>query len=63
MAGQDISVVRHYLLGELTTIHLYAESLLSGDQGPLTEQQREYLSTIHKTALTLVDYLEKTKHN
>lgn len=42
-----ISVASHQLRTPLTTIRWYAEMLLSGDAGELSESQRDFLTEVH----------------
>jgi signal transduction histidine kinase len=45
-----IGMAAHYLRNPLGGIHSMCGIILEGDTGPVTEEQREYLSTIRETA-------------
>ncbi|MBI4250414.1 PAS domain-containing protein [Candidatus Uhrbacteria bacterium] len=44
-----VSLASHQLLGPITTIKWHAEMLLSGDAGPLNEQQRRFFEKIYES--------------
>lgn len=65
----DFGQLRHELKAPLTRIHLYAEGLLSGMAGKVSQEQREYLEEIHRSAKIMIDTINKelggstTQHN
>ncbi|MFH0804665.1 MAG: HAMP domain-containing sensor histidine kinase [Patescibacteria group bacterium] len=60
-----VSIVSHQLRTPLSIIKGYLEALIAGDQGPLSDGQRDYLSdalTISKDGIRLVnDYLDAVR--
>lgn len=53
-----ISVASHQLRTPLTTIRWYSEMLLSGDVGPVSDSQREFLEEIHGGAERLYQTID-----
>jgi signal transduction histidine kinase len=47
--SEFVSLASHQLKTPLTAIGWLSEGLLSGDQGPLTPEQKNYIENIHKT--------------
>lgn len=60
-----VSIISHQLRTPLSIIKGYIEALLTGDQGPLNDGQKEYLNdalSISRDSVNLVnDYLEAAK--
>jgi GAF domain-containing protein len=48
LKDQFVSHVSHELRSPLTSIHHFVQVLLDGTGGPLTDDQREYLSIVHR---------------
>lgn len=53
-----VSLASHQLRTPLSIIDWYTESLLSGDKGPLTEAQKDYVNEIRKSNRRMVDLVE-----
>lgn len=58
----DFALLRHELKAPLTRIHLYAEGLLSGMAGKVSQEQKEYLEEIHRSAKMMIDMINKELH-
>ena len=57
--GFPPSSVKHQLKSPLTRINLYSESLLSGSQGKLTAEQKDYLNEIHQASQDMVKIINQ----
>jgi signal transduction histidine kinase len=53
-AKSYISNVTHQLKAPLTTIHLYAEALLSGSVGSLSANQKDYVQEMYSAAKKMI---------
>ncbi len=56
-----ISQAAHEIKGPLTTIHLYAEALLTGNVGKLTREQKEYVEEIHTASKKMVATINRLR--
>lgn len=56
-----ISSLTHELKAPLTTIHLYAEALISGSMGSLNSDQKDYLLQIHTSAKKAIDKINELR--
>lgn len=49
-----VSLASHQLRTPLTTINWYTENLLTGEDGPLNDQQRSSITTVHDASVHMV---------
>jgi len=54
MKTEFVSVASHQLRTPLTAIRLFAEMLISGNEGKLNAKQKYYLDNVHESALRMV---------
>lgn len=56
---EQLKLLTHKLKGPLTTINLYAESLVTSNSENLTEQQKDYIDEISKASKKMVDNINE----